>query len=50
MPEDIKKAAVPVLAHRLLAEDADDAQKAAVIKRLLEAVAVPTEDWGRRLD
>ena len=50
VPEDIKKAAVPVLAHRLLAEDADDAQKAAVIKRLLEAVAVPTEDWGRRLD
>ena len=50
VPEDIKKAAVPVLAHRLLAEDVDDAQKAAVIKRLLEAVAVPTEDWGRRLD
>ncbi len=50
VPEDIKKAAVPVLAHRLLAEDADDAQKASVIKRLLEAVAVPTEDWGRRLD
>lgn len=50
VPEDIKKAAVPVLAHRLLAEDADDAQKVSVIKRLLEAVAVPTEDWGRRLD
>lgn len=49
-PEDIKEAAVPVLAHRILVEGASqgaaEAQKQAV-EALLSRVEVPTEDWER---
>lgn len=45
VPEDIKAVAVPVLAHRLLDEEASGAGKAARIEELLGRVPVPTEDW-----
>ena len=48
VPEDIKDAAVPVLAHRLLAEDAYEAAKQERIRQLLQTVPLPTEDWRRR--
>lgn len=47
VPEDIKAVAVPVLAHRLLTETDDYRQKVTSIQRLLQSVAVPTEEWKR---
>lgn len=47
VPEDIKAVAVPVLAHRLICEEDDYKRKAGKIQSLLQAVAVPTEDWKR---
>ena len=48
VPEDIKTVAVPVLAHRLVMQQDNDAEKAARIQNLLNSVALPTEDWSRR--
>ena len=47
VPEDIKAVAVPVLAHRLNCEDDEYKRKVSRIQRLLQTVAVPTEDWKR---
>ena len=47
-PEDIKKEAVPVLAHRLIGETVSWDEKAAKIEGLLETIPVPTEEWRRR--
>ncbi len=51
VPEDIKTLAVPVLAHRLVTARTFGTQATAAeeINRLLSAVPVPTEDWGKRL-
>ncbi|MCM1121857.1 MAG: AAA family ATPase [Eubacterium sp.] len=46
-PEDIKTVAVPVLAHRMISETADYAQREAAIRRLLNSVSLPTEDWTK---
>ena len=47
VPEDIHATAVPVLAHRLLSEDASYEAKADKITGYLHSVPVPTEDWSR---
>ena len=47
VPEDIHELAVPVLAHRLLSAELDDAGKKERIETLLHTVPVPTEDWKR---
>lgn len=50
VPEDAKKLAVPVLAHRLVltggcySQDAEQSQ----IQSILAEVSVPTEEWNRR--
>lgn len=51
VPEDIKALAVPVLAHRLTAVRTFGISSAnrQIIERLLSTVALPTEDWGKRL-
>ena len=46
-PEDIKKVAVPVLAHRLLSQEDSDSGKKEIVCRLLDSVSVPTENWKR---
>ena len=48
VPEDIKAVAVPVLAHRFLSEQTDGAEKEKLVSRLLDQIAVPTEDWSAR--
>lgn len=48
VPEDIKKVAIPVLAHRLLLEYSNEEQKVATIEGLLDSIPVPTEDWDKR--
>jgi MoxR-like ATPase len=49
-PEDIKKVAVPVLAHRLTMNVSFDASTAAgrAISEILCSVTLPTEDWSKR--
>lgn len=47
VPEDIKKVAVPVLAHRLLTESGSEREKVQLIDRLLQSVPLPTENWER---
>ncbi|MGN0483418.1 MAG: AAA family ATPase [Lachnospiraceae bacterium] len=47
VPEDIKAVAIPVLAHRCIGEFATEAQKQAVIEKLLQQIPVPTENWAR---
>ena len=47
VPEDIKAVAVPVLAHRFICEEDDYKRKTDRVQRLLQTVAVPTEDWKR---
>lgn len=51
VPEDIKALAVPVLAHRLTTARAFGllSSGSEIIKRLLDTVPLPTEDWGNRL-
>lgn len=44
VPEDIKKVAVPVLAHRMISED-DDAARIRKVESILNEIPVPTEDW-----
>lgn len=48
-PEDIKRVAVPVLAHRLTMTVSFDASSAAkqAVTDILAATAVPTEDWSK---
>lgn len=49
VPEDIKKLAVPVLAHRLILTRGGTGKKRSleVILKCLEQCVVPTEDWSR---
>lgn len=47
VPEDIKTVAVPVLAHRIIAESAHTQQKESLIHGLLGSTALPTEDWTK---
>jgi MoxR-like ATPase len=49
-PEDIKKVAVPVLAHRLTMNVSFDASTAAerAISEILCSVTMPTEDWSKQ--
>lgn len=46
-PEDIKTVAVPVLAHRMIADSAYTRQKESLIHELLGSIALPTEDWTK---
>lgn len=48
VPEDIKKLAVPVLAHRLVLEGSFYLQDAArtQMELILKEIPVPTEEWG----
>lgn len=48
VPEDVKKVAVAVLAHRLISDRMTEDQKKDRIHELLGTVKVPTEDWSRR--
>lgn len=50
VPEDIKKVAIPVLAHRLLLEYSNEKQKIAAIEGLLDSIPVPTEEWEHSFD
>ncbi len=47
VPEDIKYVAVPVLAHRMLAEFGSGKANEDYIRGLLNTVALPTEDWKK---
>lgn len=47
VPEDIKTVAVPVLAHRMIADSAYTQQKDSLIQELLGSIALPTEDWTK---
>ncbi|MCL2518805.1 MAG: MoxR family ATPase [Oscillospiraceae bacterium] len=50
LPDDIKAAAVPVLAHRLILKTSVSMRKhadAAVINEIIDNVTVPTEDFDR---
>lgn len=47
VPEDIKEVAHCVLCHRLIGEF-DEAQKTALVIKLLNSVELPTEDWSKR--
>lgn len=51
VPEDIKTLAIPVLAHRLTCVRTFGLSPRGrqIIERLLSTVALPTEDWGKRL-
>lgn len=46
-PEDIKAAAVPVLAHRCIGGEGSEREKRLSIEALLDTVPVPTENWSR---
>ena len=46
-PEDIKTVAVPVLAHRMIADTSYTQQKESLIHGLLGSIALPTEDWTK---
>lgn len=47
VPEDIKTVAIPVLAHRMIADSAYTQQKDSLIQELLGSIALPTEDWTK---
>ena len=47
IPEDIQILAVPVLAHRIILQGGMSGGSKAVIKQILSAVSVPTEEWKR---
>ncbi|MCI5492752.1 MAG: MoxR family ATPase [Lachnospiraceae bacterium] len=51
VPEDVKKLAVPVLAHRIVLDGNMYRMQAAVqqIEAILQQVEVPTEDWTKRV-
>lgn len=48
-PDDVKKLAVPVLAHRIISytNTKKSSGKAALIQAILDAANVPTEDWSK---
>lgn len=46
-PEDIKTVAVPVLAHRLISDNAYAEEKESLISGLLNSIPLPTEDWTK---
>ena len=46
-PEDIKDTAAAVLAHRCIGGEGGEREKHILIKQLLSAVPVPTENWSR---
>lgn len=48
-PDDVKKLAVPVLAHRIISYTnmAKNSNKAALIQSVLDTVPAPTEDWSK---
>ncbi|MDE6251061.1 MAG: MoxR family ATPase [Lachnospiraceae bacterium] len=48
-PDDVKKLAIPVLAHRIISYTnmAKNSNKAALIQSVLDIVAAPTEDWSK---
>lgn len=46
-PEDIKAAAVPVLAHRCIGGEGSEREKRLRIEALLDTIPVPTENWSR---
>ena len=48
VPEDIKKVAIPVMAHRMLTEAAEEEERKNRISSVLYTVPLPTEDWSRR--
>lgn len=50
VPEDLKELAIPVLAHRMTPAHSisQQASCSAVLRELLSAVPLPTEDWGKR--
>lgn len=48
VPEDIKAVAIPVMAHRMLLESANDSGREDVVRTFLNKIPVPTEDWRRR--
>ncbi|MBO5279297.1 MAG: magnesium chelatase, partial [Lachnospiraceae bacterium] len=50
VPEDIKRLAVPMLAHRLVLSRGYGSTRTgeAEIQNILDQVSVPTEDWERR--
>jgi MoxR-like ATPase len=49
IPEDVKKLAVPILAHRIIsyANLSKGNNQKAIIKNILDSTAVPTEDWSK---
>ena len=47
VPEDIKTVAVPVLAHRMISDTFYTGEKEALIRGLLNSIALPTEDWTK---
>lgn len=48
VPEDIKAIAPCVLSHRMIMESADAEHKEEFVKKLLDSVPLPTEDWKKR--
>ena len=50
VPEDIKTVAVPILAHRMVMTSGYGQEESGsqAIKRILEQVPVPTEEWKRK--
>lgn len=48
VPEDIKTAAVPVLAHRIQTGSLQADQAVTVVEELLKTTSLPTEDWKGR--
>ena len=47
VPEDIKAVAIPVLAHRMISDTSYTGEKEALIRGLLNSIALPTEDWTK---
>ncbi len=47
-PEDIKAVAPYVLCHRMISEAEDEDGQRAFVNRLLQSIALPTEDWKQR--
>ncbi len=49
LPEDIKRLAIPVLAHRMIPYAGKGIeQKTAPLSEILASIEVPSEDWSRR--
>lgn len=48
VPEDIKAIVPCVLNHRMIMESADTGRKEEFIKKLLDTISLPTEEWSKR--